>query len=53
MKSNRIDAKKNTDKLTNNPYVKVVTTDDMLEELKMDKDKQLVNMIRSYLSDNK
>ena len=40
-------------KLENSPYVKLVTTDDMLEELKVDKDKQLLNMIRMYLSEDK
>lgn len=41
------------DKLKNNPYVKLVTTEDMLEELKIDKDKQLLNMIRTYLAEDK
>lgn len=46
-------AKDKKKKLENTPYVKTITTEDMLEELKADKDKQLLRMIRTYLSENK
>ncbi|MBP2632536.1 MAG: hypothetical protein H6Q70_3164 [Firmicutes bacterium] len=48
-----VSAQDKKDKLENSPYVKTITTEDMLEELKSDKDKQLLRMIRTYLSEDK
>lgn len=48
-----VSAQDKKDKLKNNPYVKTITTEDMLEELKADKDKQLLRIIRTYLSEDK